>query len=72
VHDGIHLEKAGTPTATICTTEFVSTAEAIRKVWGAADYPVLFTQHPLSSLSDEELRQRARELAGQVIGVLAP
>jgi hypothetical protein len=72
VHDGIHLEKAGIPTATICTSEFVSTAEAMRQVWGAADYPVLFMQHPLSSLSEEELRERAHELAEQVAQVLAP
>ena len=70
MHDGIHVEKAGLPSATICTDRFTHTAAAMAKMWGAADYPTLFTQHPIENLNQEQLRQRAEELAAEVVAVL--
>jgi len=70
VHDGIHAEQAGLPSATICTDRFTQTAAAMAKMWGAPDYPTLFTQHPIENLTREHLRKRAEELAVQVVGVL--
>jgi hypothetical protein len=70
VHDGIHVEKAGLPSATICTDRFTQTASAMAKMWGAADYPTIFTEHPIENLNREQLRQRAEELARQVVAVL--
>ena len=39
-------------------------------MWGAPDYPVIFTGHPIGSLTREQLRERAETLADQVASVL--
>ena len=70
MHDGIHTEKAGLPSATICTDRFTHTAQAMAKMWGAPDYPTLYTQHPIENLDRAQLRQRAETLAAQVVAVL--
>jgi hypothetical protein len=70
VHDGIHLDRAGIPAATICTDHFVGTAQATATVWGVPDYPVIYMPHPLSTLSDDEIQAGAQRLAEQVIRVL--
>ena len=70
MHDGIHTEKAGLPSATICTDRFTHTAQAMAKMWGAPDYPTLYTPHPIENLDRAQLRQRAATLAAQVVAVL--
>ncbi len=70
MHDGIHVENAGIPSATICTDRFIPTAQGMAKMWGAPDYPTIYTQHPIENLSREQLRQRAHELVPQVVAVL--
>ena len=70
MHDGIHSEKQGVPSATICTDRFVQTAAAMAKLWGADDYPTIFTQHPIGNLDRETLRARAEELAPIIIRTL--
>jgi len=70
VHDGIHVEKAGLPSATICTDRFINTATAMAKMWGADGYPTIFTQHPIENLNREKLRERAEGLASEVVAIL--
>ena len=70
MHDGIHTEKAGIPSATICTDRFTHTAQAMAKMWGAPDYPTLYTPHPIENLNRAQLRQRAETLATEVAAVL--
>ncbi len=70
MHDGIHVENAGIPSATICTDRFVPTAQGMAKMWGAEDYPTIFTPHPIENLTREALRTRAEELAPIVVRVL--
>ena len=64
------MENAGIPSATICTDRFAPTAQGMAKMWGAPDYPTIFTQHPIENLSREALRARAEELAPMVVRVL--
>ena len=64
------MENAGIPSATICTDRFVPTAQGMAKMWGAPDYPTIFTAHPIENLNREQIRQRAEELAPLVVGVL--
>ncbi len=64
------MENAGIPSVTICTDRFVPTAQGMAKMWGAPDYPTIFTQHPIENLSREALRARAEELAPMVVRVL--
>ena len=70
MHDGIHVENAGIPSATICTDRFIPTAEGMARMWGAADYPTIFTEHPIENLDRESLRKRAEELVPLVVQVL--
>jgi hypothetical protein len=70
VHDGIHLDRAGVPAATICTDHFVATAQATAAVWGVPEYPVIYMPHPLSTLSEEALQAQAQRLARQAVQVL--
>jgi hypothetical protein len=70
VHDGIHLDRAGIPAATICTDHFVATAQATATVWGVPDYPVIYMPHPLSTLADDALQAQAQRVAKQAVGVL--
>ena len=60
VHDGIHAEKAGIPYATICTDKFEVTAKATASMWGAPDYPVIYTSPPIGHLNRENVRHRAK------------
>ncbi len=70
MHDGIHVEKAGLPSATILTDTFRPTGLTMARLWGAEDYPIIFTKHPISQLSPEETRRRAKVIAPQVVAVL--
>ncbi len=70
MHDGIHVEKAGTPSVTICTDLFTRTAEGMASMWGTPDYPTIFTKHPTAPLDAEELRGRAEEMLGQIVSIL--
>ena len=70
MHDGIHLDRAGIPAATICTDHFVATGQATATVWGVSDYPVIYMSHPLSTLTEAEIQAAAQRLAEQVVGVL--
>ena len=70
MHDGIHLEKAGLPAVTICTDIFMETSRAMARLWGAPDYPLIFTRHPISQLTRDQLRERAEEMLEQMIRIL--
>ena len=64
------MEQAGLPSATICTDRFIPTANAMAKMWGAADYPTIFTPHPIENLERPALRERAEGLAAEVAAIL--
>ena len=70
MHDGIHTERAGIPAAVICTEPFVRTAAAMAEMWGAPDFPVIYTEHPIGSLDREGIRTRAAALADEVVSVI--
>ena len=70
MHDGVHLEQAGVPSATICTDAFVETSRAMAAMWGAPDYPVIFTEHPIDTLDKGQLRVRAEAMLAQIVAVV--
>ena len=45
------------------TTPFAGAAEVMARVLGAEGYPFVVIEHPISSASDEGLRERARAAA---------
>lgn len=70
MHDGFSLESLGVPTAVIVTTEFLHEARVQREALGMTGLVPVVIQHPLSSLSEEEIRARAAQALEQVVGVL--
>ena len=70
MHDGLHVEKAGIPAVTICTDIFAETSRAMASMWGAPDYPILFTPHPINHLTREQLRARAEAMLEQIVTIV--
>jgi hypothetical protein len=70
VLDGILLERAGVPSASIVTDVFEVTGRAMAEQWGVPDYRFLAMPHPIANLTEVELDQRAREIAPEVVKLL--
>jgi len=69
MHDGISLESLGVPTAVIVTTSFLHEARVQREALGMAGIVPAVIDHPLSAISEEEIRARANQVLGQVVGI---
>jgi hypothetical protein len=59
MHDSVDLEARGLPTAVIVTSEFQFEARTQRDALGMTALEPVIIAHPLSSLTDEEIAQRA-------------
>jgi hypothetical protein len=70
VLDGILLEKARVPSASIVTDVFEATGRAMAVQWGLPRYKFLMMPHPIANLTEAELDQRAREMAPEVVKLL--
>jgi hypothetical protein len=70
VADGILFEQAGLPAAVICSDAFAVTATAMAELRGAPDYRYIVTEHPVAVLEAEQVRERAKRLAPQVVALL--
>ncbi len=68
--DGILLEKAGIPSASIVTDPFQVTGRAMAEQWGLPYYKFLVMPHPTANLSVAQLDERARAIAPQVVELL--
>ncbi len=66
MHDGIEMERRGVPAAVICTEPFRPTVETVAKVRGMDGYPVAYIPHPVGSLTEDQLRERAKEIAPEI------
>ena len=70
MHDGVLLEEKGVPTAVIVTDAFLNEARVQRKALGMDELEPVVIKHPLSTLPDEEIEGRAREIIPQMKQVL--
>lgn len=70
MHDGVTLEARGRPTAVIVTTDFVHEAEVQRRALGMADLRPVVIQHPLSTLSEDEIDARVDQAVAQIKSLL--
>ena len=68
--DGTVFEKRGIPAAAIITNTFTASANAMTRRYGFPDYHYAMIPHPLSSLSPEQVRQRAREVLPEILEIL--
>lgn len=67
MHDGFSLESLGVPTAVIVTTSFLHEARVQRAALGMTGLVPVVIEHPLSSLTDGEIRTRAAQALVQVL-----
>jgi hypothetical protein len=67
MHDAIRLETSGIPTAVLVTTVFLHEAKVQREALGMTEIEPVVVTHPLSTLSSEQLDERATEALEQVI-----
>ncbi|OBK21308.1 hypothetical protein A5634_00490 [Mycobacterium asiaticum] len=65
VNDAVRLEQAGVPTVAIVTTEFELEARLQRESRGLASLEPAVASHPISSLTLDQLDDRAAEIAPQ-------
>ena len=69
MHDTVELETRGLPTAMIITSEFQLEATVQRDALGMTALDAVVIEHPLSSLTDDEIAQRAAEALPQIKAV---
>jgi hypothetical protein len=65
IHDAIALEKLGVPSAAIITTEFVWETELIRRTLGMPDFDAVVIDHPISSITQDEINARVCQIKEQ-------
>jgi hypothetical protein len=70
MHDGMSLESLGIPTAVVITNDFVREAEVQRAALGMSALAPVVIDHPLSSLTEEEIGARAAQALPGVAAVL--
>jgi len=70
MHDGISLERLGTPAVTICTEAFREAAEAQARALGMPNYPIVVIAHPLAMMSPADLECQARRAWRQAVRYL--
>lgn len=68
--DAIIFEKLGVPAVPIITRPFAPTAAAVGNLHGLPDYRYVAVDHPITSLTAEQLRDRARLAAPLVEAAL--
>jgi hypothetical protein len=61
----VTAERQGVPAFSVMTTRFVSAAEMMSRVLGMPDYAFATIGHPVSSATDEGLRDMARTALDQ-------
>jgi len=70
VADGTIFERKGIQTAAIVTHTFTRPGDAMARVQGFSNYEYVLMTHPISSLSQEQVRERAEQALPQVLRIL--
>jgi hypothetical protein len=70
VADGTIFERKGIQTAAVLTDTFRRPGDAMARVNGFADYRYAVITHPISSLSADQIRERALQALPQVLSIL--
>jgi hypothetical protein len=68
VQDGVALERRGTPTYVVCTSALLTTATIAATTAGVPRFPFVVVDHPLGSLTDDALADRARDAWRKITG----
>lgn len=70
VADGILLERSGVPAVSIVSDSFLVSGRAMAEVQGFPGYEFAAVEHPVASLDDARLRDRARAVLPEVLRIL--
>jgi hypothetical protein len=70
VHDGTALEERGIPSVAICSDVFFAAGEVQAKSLGYRDFHPTTVEHPIQSLTREEIRSRADGIVEKITSVL--
>src|SRR5215813_7613060 len=62
IRDAVVLEKLGVPSAAVITTEFVRETQFTRQALGMPDFEPVVIDHPVSSITHEEIGTRVRQI----------
>ena len=68
--DGTIFEKRGIPAVSITTDAFTASGDAMAKARGFPNYRYTMIPHPLSSLTPEQVKQRAIEVLPEILEIL--
>ena len=64
------LEKLGKPSASLETDLFLPMGKRDAEALGVPYLPIVGTKHPIAILTEEEIRERARQMVDEVVRVL--
>ena len=67
MHDGSVLEECSVPSVAICTKVFFSAGKAQARVLGYNDLEPLTVEHPIQSLTKEQIRSRADGIVDKIV-----
>jgi hypothetical protein len=70
VHVAAEFERRGVPTVAICTKPFLKSGQAMAARQGMPGLRFVMVEHPLSSLTLDEVKVRAQEALPQVVSIL--
>ena len=70
MHDAVMLEERGIPTAVVVTDAFLNEARVQQHALGMDDLEPVVIRHPLSTLKEEEIEERARDMIPRIKRVL--
>jgi hypothetical protein len=70
VADGTIFERKGIQTAAIVTHTFTRPGDAMARVQGFTNYEYVLMTHPISSLDQQQVRERAEQALPQVLKIL--
>jgi hypothetical protein len=70
VHDGTQIERRGVPAVVFCTEPFRAPGDAMAARQGLPGYRYILVRHPLSSLTEAEVRERAAAALPDLLAIL--
>jgi hypothetical protein len=64
------FERSGLATVFVCAQGFTAAANAMARREGKADYRYVTVPQPFSSLTEDQVKQRAQEILPDVLSIL--
>jgi hypothetical protein len=66
----LSLERAGVPTALVCSDEFAPLARAESRARGMGSQPLVVIAHPLADNRPDEVARKAAAIVDEIVSVL--